>query len=57
MSTLGDALQPDRPSEPRRKAEAALTKAAAHSNPEHKMGDALIGIGWALLHLAEVKRR
>jgi hypothetical protein len=32
------------------RAEAALNKAANGGHPEHKIGDALVGIGYALLH-------
>lgn len=32
------------------RAESALNKASNASHPEHKIGDALVGIGYALLH-------
>jgi hypothetical protein len=43
---------PPRRSDAERNAKAALTKAANSGHAEHKMGDALVGIGWAVLHLA-----
>lgn len=32
----------------------ALIKAANNGHPEHKIGDALVGIGYAVLHLVSV---
>lgn len=39
-----------------RNAIAALTKAANNGHAEHKIGDALVGIGWGVLHLASAIR-
>ena len=33
-------------------ARRALIRAADSSNPQHKIGDALVAIGYAVLHLA-----
>lgn len=39
------------------RAAAALNKASNGGHPEHKIGDALVGIGYVLLHWAESQQQ